>query len=193
MAHIGNIYGKSKVFRGCYGKDLYSWSAMFTTLKVYGGDELEIDDDNLKEFEEKKLWEFEALLDNTPDAGFGFVAYSFRDGEPYGKEPEYFWLANASEIKELWYDQGLGELLEAGVGFETRLVGEGRFEKNGVGDLQFVLRGRDGREILTTVRRCLDEYERTDDWYFDAIVSTEPVGKDVCVIFEDYNAHNLPE
>lgn len=193
MAHIGDIYGKSKVFRGCYGKDLYSWTAMFTTLKVYGGDELEIDDDALKEIEEKKLWEFEALLDKIPDAGFGFVAYSFRDGEPYDKEPEYFWLADASEIKELWYDQGLGELLEAGVGFGTSRNVDCRYDDSDVGDLQFVLRGRDGREILTTVRRCLDEYDRTGDWYFDAIVSTEPVGKDVCKIFEKYNAHNLPE
>ena len=177
MAHIGDIYGKSKVFRGCYGKDLYSWTAMFTTLKVYGGDELEIDDDALKEIEEKKLWEFEALLDKSPDAEFGFVAYSFRDGEPYDKEPEYFGLANASEIKELWYDQGLGELLEAGVGFGTSRNVDCRYDDSDVGDLQFVLRGRDGREILTTVRRCLDEYDRTGDWYFDAIVSTEPVGR----------------
>ena len=126
-------------------------------------------------------------------AGFGFVAYSFRDGESYGKEPEYFWLANASEIKELWYDQGLGELLEAGVGFGTSRNVDCRYDDSDVGDLQFILRGRDGREILTTVRRCLDEYDRTGDWYFDAIVSSEPVGKDVCEIFKKYNAHNLPE
>lgn len=193
MAFAETVYDKIKIIKGCNVKDLYSWTAMYTTLKVYGGDELEIDDDALKEIEEKKLWEFEALLDKIPDAGFGFVAYSFRDGEPCDKEPEYFWLADASEIKELWRDQELGELLEAGVGFETRRDGEGRYEKYDVGDLQFVLRGRDGLEVLTTVRRCLDEYDRTGDRYFDAIVSTEPVGKDVRKIFKKYNAHNLPE
>lgn len=193
MAFIDAVYDRIKVFKGCNVKDLYSWTAMFTTLKVYGGDELEIDDDALKEIEEKKLWEFEALLDKIPDAGFGFVAYNFRDGEPYDKEPEYFWLANASEIKELWYDQGLGELLEAGVGFQSSRFGGTGCADSDVGDLQFVLRGRDGREILTTVRRSLDEYDKTDDWYFDAIISTEPLGKDVCQIFEKYNAHNLPE
>lgn len=193
MAHIGNIYGKSKVFRGCYSKDLYSWTAMFTTLKVYGGDELEIDEDALKEIEEKKLWEFEALLDKIPDAGFGFVAYSFRDGEPYDKDPEYFWLMDATEIKELWRDQGLGELLEAGIGFGARRDVNSRYADADVGDLQFVLRVRDGREVLTTVRRLLEEYNRTGDWYFNAIVSSASVGNDVCKIFKKYDAHNLPE
>ncbi|MBP3556084.1 MAG: hypothetical protein J6K20_00050 [Thermoguttaceae bacterium] len=193
MAFVGKINDKSKVLRGCYGKDLYSWTAMFTTLKVYGGDELEIDDDALKEIEEKKLLEFEALLDKIPDAGFGFVAYSFRDGDPYDKEPEYFWLANASEIKEFWYDQGLGELLEAGVGFGMSRNVDCRYDDSDVGDLQFVLRGRDGREVLTTVRRLLGEYNRTGDWYFNAIVSSASVGNDANEIFKKYDAHNLPE
>lgn len=193
MAHVGNIYGKSKIFKGCYAKDLFSWTAMFTTLKVYGGDELEIDDDALKEIEEKKLWAFEALLDKIPDAGVGFVAYSFRDGEPYDKDPEYFWLMDVSEIKELWYDQGLGELLEAGIGFGARRDVDSRYADADVGDLLFVLRGRDGREVLTTVRRLLDEYNRTGDWYFNAVVSSASVGNDADEIFKKYDAHNLPE
>lgn len=171
---------ENRILQGCYAKELYSYAAMFTTLKVYGGEELEIDD-VLREFEEKKLREFEALLDKIPDAGFGFVAYSVREGDSPEQTPEYFWLADASEINELWRENFVGELVEAGVGFDVRFD-EQKYRKMVVGDLQFVLRCSDGRRDLTTVRRCLDEYERTGDWYLDAVVSTTPIGEDVCKI-----------
>ena len=61
------------------------------------------------------------------------------------------------------------------------------------GNLEFIMRDREGKSVATTVRRCLGEFVRTNNSFYDTVVATESLGEDVCKIFENYNAHNLPK
>lgn len=185
------LNGCAKVFLGDHCKTLYASSLM---LRVLNANEVEYNEDLLKEIEEHKLMQFENILSELNAGHWGLGVFVVKEGSPKYRGTCYK-VTFPWEIKELlWGERGV-ELLESGVTYLTEFNCGQKF----IDDLDFVTEDASGKRSHAIVRRikCYNELSSFDVLYEgDAfpyyLWSMENLGKEVLKLFENYNASDLP-